>query len=269
MERLSVTAGDATGGADDRVLAFWCRIPSRANFGDALTPWLTKQITGRYPRFVRHDDPRPKHLVTGSIIAYATRGTIVWGAGLHRRTDDISPHARLVAVRGPLTRARAIASGADCPEVLGDPALLLPRFRPAAPGPRRSIGVAPHFADMPRLAASWRPRSDVKLIDLQAPVEEVIDAITSCECILSSSLHAIIASHAYGIPAGWVKFRDLPSGDDSKFHDHHQAVGMDPPPPMCVGYDRLDVDALARRAALPARLDAEPLWRVCPLPRRA
>ncbi|WP_428265318.1 polysaccharide pyruvyl transferase family protein [Haliangium sp.] len=246
------------------MIASWCRIPSRPNFGDALTPWLIERITGRPPRFLPPGDARPKHFVTGSVIALAGSGDTVWGAGILSRDDTVSPDICIRAVRGPLTRRRARACGADCPEVYGDPALLLPRFYRPPPGPRRGVGVVPHFSDMPRLAAAW-PRSDeLRLIDIQAPITDVIDAIAECELVASSSLHGIIAGHAYGVPAVWLKFGDLPSGDDSKFHDYSLAVGLGPAQPLRLGYGEIATAALQPHATLPARIDTEPLWRACP-----
>lgn len=249
--------------------AFWCRIPSRPNFGDGLTPWLIRAITGRYPRFVPAGDPRPKYFVTGSVIGYADVGATVWGSGILGRWDAISLQARLLAVRGPLTRARALECGADCPEVYGDPALLLPRFHHPAARPRRGVGIAPHFSDMPRLAASFRRCDELRLIDLQAPIEQVIDEIASCEMVASSSLHGIVTSHAYGIPALWIEFRQLPSGDGSKFRDYYLSTGQEPPPPFRSTCDRIDPDALQCRAMPAPRLDLEPLWRACPFGRDA
>jgi hypothetical protein len=248
------------------VAAFWCRTPSRPNFGDALTPWLIRAITGHHPLFVRPEDPRPKYIVTGSIISSAGPRCTVWGAGILSRADVVSSKARLLAVRGPLTRARALECGADCPAVLGDPALLLPRFRPPPNNPRRGVAIAPHFSDRPRLhlAAS----TELRVVDMQGPVEEVVDLIASSELVLSSSLHGLIVSHAYGVPAVWVKFCDLPAGDDSKFRDHLLAMGLDPAPPVRVGYGDVDPDVLVRHASLPAGPpDLEPLWRACPLGR--
>jgi hypothetical protein len=248
-----------------RIYAFWCRIPSRPNFGDALTPWLIRRIAGRHPIFVRPEDPRPKYFVVGSVIGYATRACTVWGAGIMSASDPISPAAQLRAVRGPLTRARAIARGAECPEVYGDPALLLPRlYQPARPK-RSGGGLVPHFSDMPRLGSNCRPPEGIELIDVQDAIETVIDRIATSSFIASSSLHGLITSHAYGVPAVWVKFRDLPSGDDSKFYDYYLSAGQDPPTPIWLASDRIDADALAAKATLPAILpNLDLLWNACP-----
>jgi hypothetical protein len=248
-----------------RIHAFWCRVPSRPNFGDALTPWLIRRLTGQHPVFVRPEDPRHKYLVVGSIIGYAGAASTIWGSGIMSRGDRVSPDAELLSVRGPLTRDRAVACGAVCREIYGDPALLLPRLYSPGPSLRRGCGIIGHFSDFPRLAAAWRQSDRLRLIDIQDPVETVIDHIASCEFIASSSLHGIIASHAYGVPAVWIKFRDLPAGDDSKFHDYFWSLGRAPPDPVRLTYDIIDPDELARHAIWPlASFDTGPLWEACP-----
>jgi pyruvyltransferase len=265
---MQASDGAATllyGRSDAPVRAFWCRIPSAPNFGDFLGPWLVKRITGRYPRFVRPEDQRSKYFVGGSIISYAIRDCTVWGSGLMDRGDFISPEATLLAVRGPLTRRRALECGASCPEVFGDPALLLPMFyRPAKRTPCR-LGVVGHFSDMARLAAKWRHCPDAQLIDVQDPIESVIDRIASCEFVASSSLHGLIVSHAYGVPAAWIELRPLPSGDRSKFQDYFASMGHYDATPVELDYDQIDVAAIAQRVELPGiPLNADPLWQTCP-----
>ncbi|HKQ79959.1 MAG TPA: polysaccharide pyruvyl transferase family protein [Blastocatellia bacterium] len=251
--------------APGRICAFWCRVPSRPNFGDALTPWIIRRLTGQYPLFTRPENPRHKYLVAGSVISYAGAGCTVWGAGIIRRDDPVSPRARLLAVRGPLTRARALECGASCPEIYGDPALLLPRLYSPRVSGRRGVGLIAHFSDQPRLQAYGRFLEGLRLIDIQGPIESVIDQIASCEFVASSSLHGIIASHAYGVPAVWIKFRDLPGGDDSKFHDYFHSIGQEEARPVRAEYGGIDVGELEHRAMQPSmRLDLEPLWRACP-----
>jgi hypothetical protein len=230
-----------------------------------LTPWLIRRVTGVYPAFARPGDAVLKYLVSGSIAQYAQRLCVLWGPGIISRSDVVSPKATLVAVRGPLTRARALDCGADCPDVYGDPALLLPRLYTPAPSCRSGVGIAPHFSDKPRVGPELEGRSGIRLIDVQAGVEPFVDALTSCEAVASSSLHGIVASHAYGIPAVWIKFRDLPSGDDSKFHDYYLSLGEEPPEPLPVRAADLDPDALAELARVPRALpDLDRLWEACP-----
>ena len=181
------------------------------------------------------------------------------------RHDPISPEAEILAVRGPVTRDRALLCGAFCPEVYGDPALLLPKLYRPAVGQRRELGLVVHFSDKPRLAESVRTMKNLRLIDIQDHIESVIDQIVSCEFVASSSLHGIIASHAYGIPAVWVQFRPLPSGDGVKFDDYFLSIGQAPPTPVPLKYDHVDLALLARHVVPSSmRLDLEPLWDVCP-----
>jgi pyruvyltransferase len=255
----------ATDECQSHIYAFWCRIPSRPNFGDALTPWLVRRITGQHPIFVRPEDRRHKYFVTGSVLSYAGTGCSVWGAGIMYRNDFVSPEANLLAVRGPLTRTRALECGADCPPVYGDPAMLLPRFYRPGPKQRHGLGIIAHFSDRPRLPASSQHSEEIRWIDIQDPVESVIDQIASCEFVASSSLHGLIASHAYGIPAVWVKFRNLPSGDDSKFQDYFLSIGEEPPTPFWLRYDHIDCDTLARLVRpVVMQPDLAPLWQACP-----
>jgi hypothetical protein len=245
--------------------AFWCRVPSRPNFGDALTPWLIERLGGRTPRFVPHDHPGPRLMVTGSIAGLAGPGATVWGAGLMWRNEALSPHARWLAVRGPLTRAQVLASGGCCPAVWGDPALLLPRLHVPPAGPRRGIGFVPHFSDRARLPVGWAEAQGLRLVDLQTGIEPVIDAIATCEWVVSTSLHGLIVAHAYGVPAVWAQLRDLPSGDGVKFADHFAALDAEPRAPLPIRFDGLADLALFERAAwAPARVDTEALWRSRP-----
>ena len=249
----------------ERINAFWCRIPSRGNFGDILTPWLIKRISGQSPLFVRPDAPVTKYFVSGSIVEYSRENCVIWGAGIMARSDHVSSKAMFLAVRGPLTRDVALASGAECPEVYGDPALLLPRFYQPQNARRQGIGIIPHFSDKPRLMGHRFCSEDVRLIDIQSPVESFIEQVCSCEFVISSSLHGIIVSHAYGIPAAWIKFRDLPSGDDSKFLDYFMSIGRMCVEPLPAHFIDARPSQLIEHTFLPLMCpDLERLWRACP-----
>lgn len=253
---------------DTPLRAFWCRIPSRPNFGDALTPWLMQRLAGHYPRFAMPDEQQPKFFVCGSIVDLAGPNCTVWGAGLMTHDDMISPAARFLAVRGPRTRARALACGADCPEVYGDPALLLPRLHTPPVVMRQQPGFIAHFSDRPRLDERWVSAQGMRLIDIQQDIDTVIDQVASCAWVMSSSLHGLIVAHAYGVPALWVRLSDLPSGDGTKFADHYEALGAAVPTPVTIRmHECLDLRQLERLAWCPSQIDTEALWRSCPFRR--
>ena len=182
--------------------------------------------------------------------------------------ETIGSGLRVCAVRGPLTRERFTAAGLDCPAVYGDPALVLPRLYTPAVTEQDAIGLVLHFSDRPRLEGLLQAPEPFKLIDIQDPIEKVIDQIASCALVASSSLHGLIVAHAYGRPATWIEFRPLPSGDGSKFRDYLQSIACDRTRPAAVRPDRLSPDRLWRDAiAPPADLDISPFMNACPFAR--
>lgn len=235
------------------------------NVGDVLTAWLVERISGQPVRAVHHNRPEHKYFVTGSIITLANSHTTVWGAGMAWANDKIRRDPVILAVRGPLTRARALECGATCPDVLGDPALLLPRLYQPKPDKPFKIGMVPHLVDHERAKRRYHGSKLVSVIDVRHSVESVIEAICQCERIVSSSLHGLIFATAYGIPVRWAELSDKVIGDGTKFRDFFQSVTMD------------DQQPLDLRGALPgfgplhesvpdysATLDTDALWEACP-----
>jgi tetratricopeptide (TPR) repeat protein len=218
---------------EQRPAMWWMEGPYPGNFGDILNPYIVEKLSGKPPRYV----PRGKGLLAiGSIIKFAAEGTPVWGSGTPRMTDKLNPKAKYHAVRGPLTRELVLTSGGQCPEVFGDAAWFLPRlYQPKTPAKRFKLGLIRHYANDNELFAS----DDVKVISVMRAgydgIEQFIDEIAECEAILTTSLHGLIVSHAYGIPARWCEVPDsehaLP-GDGTKFHDYMLSVGITPEAPL-------------------------------------
>ena len=72
-------------------------------------------------------------------------------------------------------------------------------------------------------------KENLLIIDVLNKPEIVIEQINSCKRTLSSSLHGIIVSHAYGIPSLWCKLGVTPlSGDNIKFEDYFSSVNITP-----------------------------------------
>ncbi len=101
------------------------------NFGDIITPYILKELTDKKIERINKSSfyPYEHYLIIGSILDRATKHTIIWGSGLISEDSKPLEHPkRIFAVRGPKTRAKLLKLGIECPEVYGDPALLLPKI---------------------------------------------------------------------------------------------------------------------------------------------
>lgn len=202
---------------------YWGDVPQ--NFGDVLTANILKHYGYRY----KHTNipEQANFFSTGSIVRLA-KNSVILGSGIIRDEENLDPNNVYEFVRGPLTRARVLACGGDCPEIYGDPALLLPRFCPPSPK-KHAIGFVPHYSHRNKYTKQLAESNGWHYINLVnddplVPAKE----ISSCEKILSTSLHGIIGAHAYGIPAAHVTASKLKKlhGDGSKFADYYASVGL-------------------------------------------
>ncbi len=216
---------------------FWWSEPrlmrkSHENYGDLLSKYIVEKISGRKVRWV-HPKKIPwfkinkkNYLATGSIIHHAIKNSIVWGSGIIDHKQAIAS-AEIRAVRGPRTREYLGKQGVSCPEVYGDPALLLPNLYHPKVSKSYKIGIIAHYNDYRLVEKMFRKNKGILVINLMTmDVESVTREILSCQKIISSSLHGIIVSHAYHIPAIWVEFSKNIFGDGIKYRDYLESIGL-------------------------------------------
>lgn len=200
------------------------------NFGDALTPYIIRKLSRLEPFRVNKYCVSEYYALSGSIVQWLNRNAIVWGSGIVARDVAVVKPKKICAVRGPITRQRLREAGCVCPAIYGDPGLVLPRiYRPPRTKTFR-LGIIPHYVDYDHLKAKSNDWDDtgVLIINICAPVEQVVREINQCERTVSSSLHGLIASHAYGVPSTRVVFSDDLGGDGTKFFDYFLSVGLPP-----------------------------------------
>lgn len=205
------------------------------NFGDLLSPYLLAKITGlgvtsvpikpaQMRGFFSLKNQAFSYFAIGSIISRANDKSVVWGSGAFGTEikKSLNTKAKYHAVRGPLTRNLLRIYGIKCPEVYGDPALLLPLVFCPAIEKKYKVGIILRWAEK-----DWNEVAvdhDVRKIYLGTDnIEETLTDILACERIVSSSLHGIIIADAYGIPSAWLS-STTPKGLEFKFYDYFLSV---------------------------------------------
>src|SRR5699024_3940838 len=63
----------------------------------------------------------------------------------------------------------------------------------------------------------------VRVINVGWTPEEVAKEISSCDAVISSSLHGLIFSDALGVPNAHIRLGDKLKGGLYKFHDYYSA----------------------------------------------
>jgi pyruvyltransferase len=220
--------------SDDTLLVDWInRGDVRENWGDKVAPHLVSWLSGK--RVANSRDAwnlagKPVYTTIGSMLGTIDRPHVnVWGTGFVDSAAQLRREPEhIFAVRGPLTRQKLIDSGVACPPVYGDPALLMPRFYRPRVEVTHVLGVIPHHKELGlSILGSLGRSKEVRIIDIRSGLRAVIDALLSCNGIVSGSLHGLVLADAYGLPSRWMRISDLPAGDGFKFIDYLSSVGHD------------------------------------------
>jgi hypothetical protein len=192
------------------------------NFGDDLTPWLLPHY-GVLP--IHRVASRARLAGVGSILEFlpADWDGVVWGSGLMNGEPHELPRARVLAVRGHLTRELI---GAPDDVALGDPGILVARHLPRPPL-RWDVALVPHghhrfhgaFLALAE-AAGYR----VRVVDVHQSAARAIREIAASGAVITTSLHGLVTADAYGIPAAWTVLDPPLGGGAFKFHDYESVI---------------------------------------------
>lgn len=251
------------------------------NWGDELNIYLLGRLTGRMVIDTKIGWMHPIFAIGSNVdtITGNSKTYRVWGTGAMFGNKVDNQNLKIFAVRGPLTRKVLLESGIYCPEIYGDPALLLPfAYEPA---PREStsqglkISIIPHYMDFynPLFERLRDSLPNVKLINLGQYDNwtDVIDEICNSDLVLSSSLHGLIVSDAYGIPNVWFNRNGYaPSGHKFKFRDYQLSVRPwlkeDEINPVLL-QDKLNTAQIKQwlDEYRPIKIDLQPLIDACPI----
>ena len=203
---------------------YYDRVP---NVGDQINPYLIEKIARRRTHNVRSG--LIKHTVgLGSMFHMANKRSVIWGTGVISDDDEFKHRTdclHIVALRGELTGNILKGSGklpSKDTVILGDPGVLMPIFYFPKIAKEKKIGLIPHYVDAanPLIVDN----NCFHIIDVGLDPESFIDEILKCDFVLSSSLHGLILSDAYGIPNKWIAFSDKITGGAFKYRDYYSTT---------------------------------------------
>lgn len=183
-----------------------------------------------------------------------SKAIIVWGTGFMYGYDDFSEMkfvrpADIRAVRGELSRKaceKIIGGKLNC--VTADPGLLAPFLLDKMPEKKYKLGIIPHFREYENeeylnLFKNINSKCENSvIIDLSENLTDVLTKIASCETVISTSLHGLIFSDAFGIPSMWCEMTDIILGGGYKYRDYYSCYGIEAEPfdLKCTGFPSVD-----------------------------
>ena len=248
------------------------------NWGDDINYYLFQELSSKnifnLSNMVHYFIPYNNYniLAIGSIIEMRCReNSVIWGSGMMNGICKlkVKPY-KVLAVRGPLTRMLLMKKGIECPEIYGDPALLLPLYYQPSVKKKYKVGIIPHYNDLDNIYVSeflQKYKNDSILINLRDYTHwrDIPERINECEMILSSSLHGLIVSDAYNIPNVWVSFSDKIVGGNFKYLDYFKSVARTTEKPWCIN-GSIEYNDILRfiKHWSPITFNPEPLIRCCP-----
>lgn len=233
------------------------------NFGDYISLKLVERIIGGPVRaYIKgQKNIEKKLLATGSIISFAVDHDIVWGSGINGKLLKVKDYKfktlDIRSVRGPLTRDFLMQHfQAECPEIYGDPALLVPWFFPEftkKEKPSYDYTIIPHYSE-----EHLFPKDEWDNVVFSTdPWDKVIERILDSRFVISSSLHGIIIAEAYGIPARLLRMTS--NEPIFKYQDYYSGTGR----PL-FSYATTINEALEMGGEPPFQCDLEKIYRAFP-----
>ena len=208
------------------------------NFGDDINySFLDNIINYNIKLYNSKAQKCNNYLLIGSILIdkYIDEYSIVWGSGMLKPKQLTGKPYKVCAVRGPKTRQILLDSGIECPEIYGDPALLMPYNYYPYVSKKYKIGIIPHHSHInTKLLFKLRLNKNIKIINFvkYESWKHVIKDMLSCDFIVSESLHGLIISDAYKIPNYYISFGNI--NQDFKYEDYFLSVGKKPYKPYII-----------------------------------
>lgn len=200
---------------------YWSEAP---NLGDSISPVIVRYMLKQRGMDDKKKINETRHLyAVGSVLTAGIQDCTVWGSGILNANISYRVKNRKLdirAVRGPLTQILLKDYGYLVPDVYGDPAILFPEiYTPKNIQKKYEFGLIIHKDyNIVKIISNKCIINEIKIIDIKTDdYKRFIDDICSCEKVISSSLHGIILSEVYGVPAVLLR----PQVDLFKYFDYY------------------------------------------------
>ena len=205
--------------------------PGRQNFGDYLSPLIVEAVSGKRVEYA--PVAKADLIAIGTILAKEVKARFwgfkrklhVWGSGCGHPDERFGGHHYYHAVRGLETLSRIIGE----PEgvALGDPGLLASLLLKGPIVKKYKIGFVPHYVDQNHSACSdfVLGNRGVYFVDVFKSPLQVVEEISACDFVISTSLHGLVVADSFGIPNVRLKLSDN-INSELKYADYYSIFGI-------------------------------------------
>ena len=231
----------------------------KGNWGDDLNRYLIERLTGKKVLFVPKNFNNSlwniltkRFLFIGSILTFwSVDNTIICGAGIKNPKHKVyGKPSSVLFVRGPKTREVLINQNIECPEIYGDPALLLPFvYNPIDIKQSETIILIINEAtpkDCQAIRSAEKLGFRIVNMTNYRKWTEIIDIIISSKFVVSESLHGLIVAETYGIPNVWVELIKHQDWWNFKFFDFFESINKYDEESLKL-YERFDYDTIENK----------------------
>ena len=212
----------------------------RSNFGDMLNIDLFDKYTRK--QIQQTKEKKADIVAIGSLLQcfiskknkLKTKKTlIVYGTGFiedNKQNDFFIRPLDVRAVRGYVSLERLKKSNQVSISknvAIGDPALLIPKlFDVSNIKKKYKLGIIPHYVDKDNPLLNKINVKNSVILDVADNTKDFVSKLASCEAVISSAMHGLIAADSLCIPNIRMILSDKITGGDYKFDDYYSAFGI-------------------------------------------
>lgn len=183
---------------------------------------------------------RSKDKIKKCASVFNPKSCAIWGTGFiedfaGRNIYLLRKNTQFIALRGARTKETIEkALGRSINPVLCDGGILCSELIEKRDVNKYEVGLIPHFmeiklADEKGIIEQFsKMYPEGKIIDLRQDPLKVVQEISECQYVISSSLHGCIVADSFHIPNIRVRFSGIP-GTGYKFDDYYSGYGLEIP----------------------------------------